>query len=501
MRKKYVIGIDSGTTSGRALVIDKELNIVGIGQEEITQIYPKPGWVEHDANEIWKVVKNSIMEALVKARCTALDIEAIGITNQRETAIVWDLTTGQPVYNAIVWQDRRGADLCEDIKESEWGEIYRNKTGLNVDSYFSATKVKWIIENVPGVAEKAAKGEIAFGNVDTWLIYKLTGGKVFATDYSNAARSMLFNIHELVWDKEIMEHLGISDVKMADVRPSSGNFGETCSSLLGISIPICGDAGDQQAGLFGQACFNEGMSKMTYGTAGVFTLCTGKKPVPLDGLTASCFVGINNEILYEIEGVQFIVGAAVQWLRDGLKIIKKAEDTEAMAESVDSTGGVYFVPALSGLCAPYWDPYARGTIIGITGGTNENHMARATLESMAYQTRDVFDRYVQESGNPISSLRVDGGAVQNKWLMQFVADIVGVPVLVPNVSEATALGAAWLAGMHTGFWSGLDELSELWKPAAEYKPKMTREEANGLYGEWLRAVERSRSWVARGIEA
>lgn len=497
---KYIIGIDSGTTSCRALVIDKDINILGIGQKEITQIYPKPAWVEHDPKEIWETQKFAIEEAMREAGCTPGDIVAIGITNQRETAVVWDLTTGEPVYNAIVWQDRRGADLCEDIKASEWGPRYREKTGLEVDSYFSATKVKWILENVPGVREKAEKGQIAFGNVDTWLIYKLTGGKSFFTDYSNASRTMLFNIYKLKWDEDICGHLGIESVKKAEVLPSSADYGTTDPAIFGRAIPICGDAGDQQAGLFGQACFESGMSKMTYGTAGVFTLCTGTKPLPLTGLTASCFVGINDTVLYEIEGVQFIVGAAVQWLRDGLKIIKDSAETEVLARSVEDTGGVYFVPALVGLCAPYWDAYARGTIVGITRGTTEAHIARATLESMAYQTRDVFDRYVQESGQSISNLRVDGGAVKNKWLMQFVADILGVPVLVPKVPEATALGAAWLAGLKVGYWSDLDELSKLWQPVAEYKPQMSRETADALYGEWLRAVERSRGWIKRGIE-
>jgi len=497
---KYIIGIDSGTTSCRALVFDRDANILGIGQKEFTQIYPKPGWVEHDPNEIWETQKYAIAQAMKNAHCTAEDIVAIGITNQRESAVVWDLETGEPVYNLIVWQDRRGADLCEEIKESEWGPRYREKTGLEVDSYFSATKVKWVLENVPGVRERAEQGKIAFGNVDTWLIYKLTGGKRFVTDYSNASRSMMFNINELKWDDDIRKHLGIEAVQTAEVLPSTAMFGTTDPDLFGAPIPITGDVGDQQGSLFGQACFEEGMCKMTYGTAGVFALCTGNRPVPLNGLTTSCFVGVNGKVLYEIEGIQFIVGAAVQWLRDGLKIIKDSAETEALARSVEDTGGVYFVPALVGLCSPHWDSYARGTIIGITRGTTEAHLARATLESMAYQTRDVFDQYVKESGNPIPSLRVDGGAVRNKWLMQFVADIIGAPVLVPKVAEATALGAAWLAGLQVGYWESLDELSSLWQPAAEYKPQMKRETADALYGEWLRAVERSRGWVKRGSQ-
>ena len=378
------------------------------------------------------------------------------------------------------------------------GPRYQEKTGLEVDSYFSATKVKWIFDNVPGVRERAEQGKIAFGNVDTWLIYKLTGGKSFVTDYSNASRSMLFNIHELKWDRDILRHLNIESVQLAEVLPSTANFGTTDPELFGAAIPITGDIGDQQSSLFGQACFEPGMCKMTYGTAGVFVLCTGEEPSPVEGLTASCFAGVKDKVLYEIEGTQLIVGAAVQWLRDGLKIIKSAAETEDLARSVEDTGGVYFDPALVGLCCPHWDSYARGTIVGITRGTTEAHLARATLESMAYQTRDIIDQYERASGKSIPNLRVDGGAVKNKWLMQLVADMIGVPVLVPKVSEATALGAAWAAGLQVGYWKDLDELSSLWEPAAEYKPQMSREAADALYGEWLRAVERSKGWVKRG---
>jgi glycerol kinase len=498
---KYILGIDSGTTSARALVMDKEVNVIAVGQKEITQIYPKPGWVEHDANEIWANTVVAIKEALTKAKITAKDIEAIGITNQRETALVFDTTTGDPIYNAIVWQDRRTSDFCEGIKESEMGSHYREKTGLEIDSYFSATKVMWILQNVPGAKEKAAAGELAFANIDTWLIYKLTGGKSYLTDYSNASRTMMFNIYDLVWDMDIIKHLGIEQVKRPEVLASSADYGKTDPELFGgVEIPITGDVGDQQGGLFGQAAFEKGMSKMTYGTAGVFTICSGEKPMPLAGLTTSCFVGIDGKVLYEVEGVQFIVGAAVQWLRDSLKIIRNSSDAETMARAVEDNAGVYFVPALVGLCAPYWDSYARGTIVGLTRGATQEHIARATLESMAYQTRDVFDRYVQETKSQITELRVDGGAVHNSWLMQFVADIVGVPVLVPKVSEATAAGAAWLAGLYTGYWKNLDELSRSWKAQAEYKPKMSRAEADKLYEGWTRAVERSRGWIKRGEE-
>ncbi|MBE3589304.1 MAG: glycerol kinase GlpK [Firmicutes bacterium] len=496
MAGNYVLALDQGTTSSRAIVFDRAGSVVAVGQKEFRQIYPKPGWVEHDAAEIWETQLAVAKEAIAKAGISARDIAAVGITNQRETTVVWDRKTGKPVHNAIVWQDRRTAGICDDLKAHGWTEPVRAKTGLVIDAYFSGTKIRWILDNVEGARAKAERGELAFGTVDTWLIWNLTGGRVHATDYSNASRTMIYNIHTLKWDEELLAELRIPAAVLPEVRPSSGVFGETDPALFGAAIPIAGDAGDQQAALFGQACFNPGDSKNTYGTGCFMLMNTGRTPVTSrSGLLTTIAWGIDGRVEYALEGSIFITGAAVQWLRDELRIIDSAADTEALARSVEDTGGVYVVPAFTGLGAPYWDAYARGIIVGITRGTNRAHIARATLESIAYQTRDVLDAMNADADVQTRKLRVDGGAVRNDFLMQFQADILGVPVHRPKVNETTALGAAYLAGLATGVWQSQDQVAENWQMDREFTPSMEGGRRAKLYRGWQRAVERAQRWA------
>jgi len=479
---KYVLSLDQGTTSSRAIVFDEKGNVVSKVNKEFRQIYPRPGWVEHDPVEIWEsqieVAKKAIEEAGIKPE----DIAAIGITNQRETTIVWDKNTGKPVYNAIVWQCRRTAPICDELKEKGYSEFIRERTGLVIDAYFSGTKIKWILDNVEGVREKAEKGEVLFGTVDTWLIWNLTGGRVHVTDYSNASRTMIFNIHKLDWDDEILELLNIPRAMLPQVMPSSHVYGYTAKDIFGVEIPIAGDAGDQQAALFGQACFQPGMLKNTYGTGCFLLMNTGEKAFESkSGLLTTIAWGINGKVYYALEGSIFITGAAVQWLRDGLKIISNAAETEELATKVPDNGGVFFVPAFVGLGAPYWDMYARGLIIGITRGTTREHIVRAVLESIAYQTRDVVEVMEKDSDIKVETLRVDGGAVVNNFLMQFQADILGVPVERPVVNETTALGAAYLAGLAVGYWKDQEEIASLWQLDRRFEPSMNSEERERLY--------------------
>ncbi len=486
---KFILSLDEGTTSARAIIFDKESNILGVGQYEFPQYYPKPGWVEHNPEEIWDAQFKAVKTALENAKITPGQIAAIGVTNQRETTIIWD-KNGKPVYNAIVWQCRRTAEMIEDIKRN-YGEMIKEKTGLVPDAYFSASKIKWLLDNVPGLREKAQKGEVMFGTIDTFLIYKLTGKHV--TDYSNASRTMLFNIKKLEWDEELLEIFGIPDAILPEVKESSEIYGYTKKELFGVEIPVSGDAGDQQAALFGQACFDEGMVKATYGTGNFILVNTGDKIKYSQNLLTTIAWGLNGKISYALEGSVFITGAAVQWLRDGLKIINSAAETEELASKLVSNDGVYFVPAFVGLGAPYWDQFARGLIIGITRGTTREHFARATLEAIAYLTKDVVDEMEKEV--PIKELRVDGGATKNNFLMQFQADILGKTVIRPVVQETTALGAAYLAGLAVGYWESLEEIGELWKVEKVFEPKMSEKDRKKLYKGWKEAVKRALGWA------
>jgi glycerol kinase len=492
---KYVLALDQGTTSSRAIVFDHDGNNVAMVNKEFPQIYPKPGWVEHNPMDIWNSQIEVAKAVIEKAGITAADIVAVGITNQRETTIVWDKATGEPVYNAIVWQCRRTAPICDELKAKGWTDKIREKTGLVIDAYFSGTKIKWILDNVPGVRAKAERGELLFGNVDTWLMWKLSGGKVHATDYSNASRTMLFNIHKLDWDDEILAELGIPRAMLPKPLPSSTVYGYTDKAVFGAEVPIAGDAGDQQAALFGQACYKPGMAKNTYGTGCFMLMNTGEKAVPSkSGLLTTIAWGINGRVEYALEGSIFITGAAVQWLRDELRIINNSAESEEYARKVPDTGGVYLVPAFVGLGAPYWDMYARGAIVGITRGTKREHIIRATLESICYQTRDVLEAMTSDSGINLTALKVDGGAVANDFLMQFQADILGVPVHRPKVTETTALGAAYLAGLAVGFWANQDEIAAKWQMDKEFSPSMSPEQRAKLYRGWKRAVERALKW-------
>jgi glycerol kinase len=492
---KYILALDQGTTSSRAIIFDHNGKVISVAQQEFTQIYPKPGWVEHDPEEILTSQINVAKQAIEKANINPKDIAAIGITNQRETTVVWEKDTGKPVYNAIVWQCRRTAPICDELKREGLENIIKEKTGLVIDAYFSGTKIKWILDNVPGVREKAEKGKVLFGNIDTWLIWNLTKGKVHVTDYSNASRTMIFNIHKLDWDEDILKHLQIPRAILPEPKPSSFIYGYTDKEIFGVEIPISGDAGDQQAALFGQACYKPGMVKNTYGTGCFMLMNTGEKAFTSQhGLLTTIAWGINGKVDYALEGSVFITGAAIQWLRDGLKIIGTAAETEAMALSVQDSGGVYVVPAFVGLGAPYWDMYARGLIIGITRGTTREHIVRATLESIAYQTRDVLEAMIQDSGIKLQSLRVDGGAVVNNFLMQFQSDILGVPVERPVVNETTALGAAYLAGLAVGYWQSTEEIENLWQMDKKFEPKMSQEEREKLYKGWKKAVSRALKW-------
>lgn len=494
--KKYVMALDQGTTSCRAILFDKESKIVGVTQKEFAQIYPKAGWVEHDAEEIWSTQYGVIAELVAKTGIKVDEIASIGITNQRETTVVWDKNTGKPVYNAIVWQCRRTTAICDDLKAKGYEDMVREKTGLVVDAYFSGTKVKWILDNVEGARAKAEKGELLFGTMDTWLIWKLTGGKVHVTDYSNASRTMMYNIRELHWDKELLEMLDVPQGMLPEVHNSSEVYGNTDAGVfLGFEIPIAGVAGDQQAALFGQACYEPGDAKNTYGTGCFMLMNTGSKiHTSKHGLLTTIAWGIDGKVEYALEGSVFIAGAAIQWLRDGLKMIDVAPDSEYFAKKVEDTDGVYFVPAFVGLGAPYWDMRARGGIFGLTRGTTKYHIIRAALDSLAYQTKDVLGSMEADSGITLKSLRVDGGAVANNLLMQFQADILGTRVDRPEIVETTALGAAYLAGLAVGFWTSKEELASRWLLDRRFEPEMEEEKRAKLYKGWLKAVERSKNW-------
>ncbi|TCK98746.1 glycerol kinase [Natranaerovirga hydrolytica] len=493
---KYILALDQGTTSSRAILFDNSGKNIGTAQKEFTQIYPKPGWVEHDPMEIWGTQSGVAREVLERTGIRPFDVEAIGITNQRETTIVWDKKTGKPIYNAIVWQCRRTASICDALKAKGLDKYIRENTGLVIDAYFSGTKVKWILDNVKGAREKAHKGELLFGTVDTWLIWNLTRGKVHVTDYSNASRTMLFNIKKLKWDKKILDELGIPLSMLPEVKPSSYPYGVTDSQTFGgAEIPITGDAGDQQAALFGQTCFERGMAKNTYGTGCFMLMHTGEKFIPSNnGLLTTIAWGIDNKVEYALEGSIFVAGAAVQWLRDELKLIESATESEEVANAVEDTRGVYVVPGFVGMGAPYWDMYARGTIVGLTRGSNRNHIVRATLESIAYQTRDVLQAMEDDSGIKLQVLKVDGGAVVNNFLMQFQSDILGTKVERPEVTETTALGAAYLAGLETGFWKNKEEIINKWHIDKIFTPKMEEGKKEDKYKGWKKAVQRALKW-------
>ncbi len=492
---KYIMALDAGTTSNRCILFDREGNVKSMAQKEFKQHFPQPGWVEHDANEIFSTMLGVANEAMARAKAKAGDIAAIGITNQRETAIVWDKKTGEPVYRAIVWQCRRTADMADRLREKGLEEEYRKKTGLIIDPYFSATKIKWILENVAGAAERAARGELAFGTVDTWLVWKLTNGRVHVTDYSNASRTMLFNINTLEWDEDILRELSIPRSMLPTVRPSSEVYGTVETEYFGGEIPIAGAAGDQQAALFGQACFVEGEAKNTYGTGCFLLMNTGRKPVfSQNGLVTTIAWGLDGEVNYALEGSIFVAGAAIQWLRDEMRMVDSSEDTAYWASKVEDTAGCYMVPAFTGLGAPHWDPYARGVLVGLTRGTNKNHVIRATLESIAYQVCEVTDAMRQDSGIDLRTLKVDGGASANDFLMQFQADMLGVPVNRPRCVESTALGAAYLAGLAAGFWKDKDELVRNICLDKVFTPRMGGEERRRRMEGWNKAVVRARGW-------
>jgi glycerol kinase len=491
MEKKYILALDQGTTSSRAILFNEKAEIVKIAQKEFTQYFPKPGWVEHDANEIWSSILAVIAEALSTSGINANEVAGIGITNQRETAVVWDKETGQPVYHALVWQSRQTAGICEELKEAGYNDLFRDKTGLLIDAYFSGTKVKWILDNVEGAREKAEKGDLLFGTVDTWLIWKLSGGKVHVTDYSNASRTLMYNIYNLEWDQELLDILTVPKSMLPEVRPSSEVYAHTVDfHFFGEEVPIAGVAGDQQAALFGQACFEEGMAKNTYGTGCFMLMNTGEKAVKSqNGLLTTLAWGFDGKVEYALEGSIFVAGSAIQWLRDGLKLFDNAADSEALATKVESTDGVYVVPAFVGLGTPYWDSDVRGAVFGLTRGTSKEHFTRATLESLAYQTKDVLDAMEADSGIELKALRVDGGASLNNFLMQFQSDLLNVPVERPIVSETTALGAAYLAGLAVGFWKSRDDITTNWKVDQAFDVQMREEQRSELYDGWKKAVK------------
>ncbi len=496
MAEKYIMALDQGTTSSRAVIFNRGGKIISVAFREFRQIFPQPGWVEHDPMELWDSQMKAAGRALDLANLSPNRIEAIGITNQRETTVLWDRETGQPVYNAIVWQCRRTAPLCSSIGKTKFAEKISKKTGLVVDAYFSATKIQWILAHHKAVRRAAERGRIAFGTVDSWLVYRLTGKKLHLTDYSNASRTLLYNIHRLCWDKEILAYLRIPEEILPSVEPSSKIYGYTSADIFfGEEVPVAGIVGDQQGALFGQACFRKGQSKNTYGTGCFLLMNTGEKPIPSRrNLLTTIAWGIGEKVEYALEGSVFIAGAAVQWLRDGIKIIPQASTSGPLAAGLRSNEGVYFVPAFVGLGAPYWDMYARGAILGITRGTTQAHIARAALESIAYQSRDVLECMEEDAGIELKELRVDGGASANEFLMQFQADILGVPVVVQETTEATALGAAYLAGLAVGFWKDREELAKKVKIKARYIPRMASRERESLYRNWKRAVERARGW-------
>jgi len=495
--KNYILVIDQGTTGSAALLFDDSGQVVSSADREIRQIYPQPGWVEHDPVEIFQTSLAVAKEALQAAGVTASQVKGLGITNQRETTVVWDRRTGKPISNAVVWQCRRTAPICEELKQEGMVDPVKDKTGLPVDAYFSGTKLRWILDNVADGQRRAEQGDLLFGTIDSWLVWNLSGGAVHITDYSNASRTMLFNINTLQWDKELLSQLEIPEAVLPKTLPSSQIYGETTADLLGDArVPIAGIAGDQQAALFGQACYEAGMAKNTYGTGSFILLNTGEKPVASKkGLITTLAWGLGNKVNYAMEGSVFITGAAVQWLRDGLHLIKTAAESEPLARSVPDNGGVYFVPAFVGLGAPYWDMYARGIIVGLTRGTTSGHIARATLEAIAYQVRDVADAMGAEPGLKLPVLRVDGGGTANSLMMQFQADILGIPIQTAAIAETTSLGAAYLAGLAVGVWQNTGQLAKMWKAAKTYEPQMSADQRETLYAGWKRAVERARGWV------
>lgn len=492
--EKYILALDQGTTSSRAILFNQEGLIVDTAQQEFTQFFPQSGWVEHDANEIWDTQLSVARKLLQQTKVEPSQLAAIGITNQRETTVIWDRTTGEPIHHAIVWQDRRTAAFCDTLKEKGYTEYIRENTGLVVDAYFSGTKVRWLLNHVPGARERAKKGELCFGTIDSWLVYKLTGGKVHTTDYSNASRTLLFNIKTLEWDDHLLTAMDVPTAILPEVRPSSGHFGDTDAEVLGKSVPIMGIAGDQQAALFGQVCHEAGMAKNTYGTGCFMLMNTGEQLVHSNaGLLTTIAWGIGDKVYYALEGSVFIAGAAIQWLRDGLKLIDAAPDSEYFALKNSDSDGVYVVPAFAGLGAPYWDMYARGAIFGLSRGTTKDHLIRATLESLAYQTKDVLDAMEKDAGQPLTTLKVDGGASANNMLMQFQSDMLDVPVERPSIIETTALGAAYLAGIAAGYWSE-EELAAKWQLAARFSPEMKAEKRDQLYRGWQKAVKRTMGW-------
>jgi glycerol kinase len=493
---RYILALDQGTTSSRAIIFGHDGRAVASAQEEFEQILPEPGHVEHDAEAIWTSQLDTARAALAKASLTAADIAAIGVTNQRETTVLWERDTGRPVANAIVWQSRVSAGICDQLKADGTEPTFREKTGLVVDAYFSGTKIKHLLDTIDGLRARAEAGEILFGTVDTWLIWKLTGGAKHVTDYSNASRTLLFNIHTLRWDDELLNILGVPRAMLPEVRPSSEVYGETTDEWFGGKIPIAGDAGDQQAATFGQGCFEPGSAKNTYGTGCFLLLNTGNKPVASQNqLLTTIGWGIGDEVTYCLEGSVFVAGAIVQWLRDGLGLIKTSADVQELAASVPDSGGVYLVPALVGLGAPHWDPYARGSIFGITRGTTAGHLARAAVESMAFQSYDLLDAMQKDSGVPLSALKVDGGASVNDPLMQFQADLLGTPVRRPVVAETTALGAAYLAGLAVGYWQDTADVAANWALDRQFEPAMTDEDRAARLAQWHKAVERSLAWL------
>lgn len=487
----FILSLDQGTTSSRAIVFNQRGEIVQSAQKELTQHFPRAGWVEHDANEIWGSINSVIAGVLSEANIKVEQIEGIGITNQRETTVVWDKSTGKPIYHAIVWQSRQTTAICDELKQNEYNELFRQKTGLLIDAYFSGTKVKWILDNVEGARDKAERGDLLFGTIDTWLIWKLSGGAAHVTDYSNASRTLLFNIHELTWDEQLLDILTVPKCMLPDVKPSSHIYAYTSTeSFFGQKVPIAGAAGDQQAALFGQACYEPGMAKNTYGTGCFMLMNTGDKVVSSkSGLLTTIAWGINGKVEYALEGSIFVAGSAVQWLRDGLRLFNEAADSEKYALRVESTEGVYVVPAFVGLGTPYWDSDVRGAVFGITRGTSKEHFIRATLESLAYQTKDVLSAMEADSDITLKTLRVDGGAVTNNFLMQFQSDILGVPVQRPTINETTALGAAYLAGLAVGYWEDKEEIAQQWSIERTFDVQMCERTREHLYGGWHKAVQ------------
>lgn len=489
--QQYVMAIDQGTTSSRAIIFDHGGNKVAMSQQEFPQYFPKPGWVEHDALEIWDSVQSVISDVMIKSQIKPYKIAAIGITNQRETTIIWDRHTGKPIYHAIVWQSKQTSQIAEQLIKDGYKDMIHAKTGLVIDSYFAATKIKWILDQVPGAREKAAKGDLLFGTIDTWLLWNLTGHRVHATDVTNASRTMLFNIHKLDWDQDILDLLDIPRAMLPEVKPSSAIYGYTGDyHFFGVQIPIAGIAGDQQAALFGQAAYDKGSVKNTYGTGAFIVMNTGLEPTLSDNeLLTTIAYGLNGQVHYALEGSIFVAGSAVQWLRDGLQLFEHASESEAMAVKAESTGGVYVVPAFTGLGAPYWDQEVRGAMFGLTRGTNRGHIVRATLESIAFQTRDVVDTMVKDTGLPLTALTVNGGASRNNFMMQFQADILQTPIKRAAMEETTALGAAFLAGLAMDFWSDQDELRKLSKIGDQFAPHMSTDQANHLYAGWQHAIK------------